>query len=309
MPGLPEVSLTSDLPSSDQPFSGERQRDQNYAVLRILRGAAWWSATLKGTQHCGHTAGRVIQSIHVIDGLAEATATASAEHAASNDNWERRLYSLCQCVAPLLASGSPSDSAYCPGRGAHSVELPSVVRQQTSSLPWLPSSRGPASLAQCYLRQPMHRIISGSGDSADPNDAILPFVVARDFNLFADLSRAGMRILETVRGPNADVLVAALNDIGQTLSFPWGKEQVLGVPARWRAVRGTIQEIFRSLNQLEKGPSVPSCFSPHEHRPALSSSLRRYGTQSQVSYGTHSAGCCRYLMLTGATLSFLSMQA
>jgi hypothetical protein len=261
MPGLPEVPLSSHLPFTEQRFSGERQRDENYSVLRILRGASWWSTTLNRARQCGHSPGRVLQSIHVIDGLMEAAAMASAEHAAHDENWKVRLDSLCRRVAPLGSGSQLSDSAYCRGGGGHLVELPGVVRHQTSTLPWLPSSRGPASLAQCFLRQPTHRIISGAVESGELNDAILPFVVADDLNLFAGLSRAGMRVLETVRGPSADVLVA-LNEIGATLSTPWGKEQVLGVPARWRAVRGAIQEIFRSLNQFETVESVPFRFLP-----------------------------------------------
>jgi hypothetical protein len=260
-PGLPETQLVTSLPSTPK-YSGERQRDENAAVLRILKQSRWWPELVDSAEHCGHTAGKVIQSIHVIDGLAECSSVACQEHDSGQDFWKDRLLSLAKRVAPMGSASRFTDSSYCRGRGGHGVALHSVVRQQLATTPWLPSSRGPANSVQCFLRQPMHRIISGTSDFGDLNDAILPFVVTDDLNLFGGLARAGIRTLETVRGPNAEVLSAALNEIGSTLSTEWGKENILAVPQRWRAVRGTLQETFRALNQFEDETELPVRYLP-----------------------------------------------
>ncbi len=251
VPGLAEAQLSASLPSTHHQYTGERQRDENDAVLEILRNSQWWPEIVESAEYCGHNAQRLIQSIHVIDGLSECSIAAQREYSVGEDGWKNRLLSLAKRIAPLGLPIRLLDSGYCRARGGHSIELRSAVRQQLASTPWLPSSRGPADLAQCFLRQPMHRIISGTSDFGELNDAILPYVVTDDLGLFGYLARAGIRILETVRGQNAEVLSAALNEIGRTLSTEWGKENVLAIPQRWRAVRGTLQEVFRSLNQLE----------------------------------------------------------
>jgi hypothetical protein len=257
MPGFPETPLATELPAPREHYTGERQRDENRAVLNVLRESGFWRVIVESVPGCSHGATQVIQSIRVIHGLSESSAAACHEYSEGNETWKSRLSSLAKHIAAIGSTSRQSDSTFCRGGGGHSIGLRSVIEQQIASSPWLASSRGPATSTQCFLRQPMHRVISGTADSGELNDAILPFVVVGDLSIFAGLASAGVRVFETVRGSSAEVLSAALNEIGATLSSSWGREHIMSSPQRWRAVRGAVQDIFKALNQFEDIQSIP----------------------------------------------------
>jgi len=251
MPGYPETVLAGELTCPNDAFTGDRQRDENAATLTVLWRSGLWRSVVASTETCGHSGIPVIHSIHVLDGILECSTVACEEYSHGAEKWKSRLQSLSQHLAPQASRGQFHDSGYCRSQGGHLLALRSVVELQAEKSLWLPSSKGPSGCAQCFLRQPMHRIISGTAEAGELNDAILSFVVADDLSLFADLSRAGVRVFESVSGADEGVLSDALNQIGSALSSSWGQENVLKVPSRWRAVRGALQDIFRSLNQLE----------------------------------------------------------
>ena len=172
---------------------------------------------------------------------------AIAEHKANDPQWETRLWQFATQL-PLSDLTTVRDASHCPAYSGHWIYNGSLVEHQLDIYSWLPSSYGPASRGQCFLRLATRRFISKGGGEEELGDQVLPYVVVSDEKTYARLRELGLPVLEdTTLSP--ETLEYALYLLGQTLNSAKGHAQFIEVRSRWRAVRNAIQDIYRKLNQ------------------------------------------------------------
>ena len=256
--------LSSDAPSEieQEGFCGFRQRDENRAVVRALSSEDLWGATVIEVEPCGHDLPRELRSLTLLEGIGDCTRMAELEYHDGDDNWRDRLWSIVEGLSAFPLAELEDDSAHCRGGGPGGHQLPagSYLRRQLQRYRWLPSSQGPASSAECFLRLPGRRLISSGRLDEELGDILLPYVVVDDWDDYAKFSRLGVEVLDDAASASSSALVRALALLGERLSTEWGREEVLEVRSVWRLVRGAIQEIYRCLNQpdaeLDWSPAI-----------------------------------------------------
>lgn len=238
-------------------FSGERQPDENRAVLKSINETLWHHS-VQGTDICNHATAKVLQAVTVIEGLEECTQLAEVEYSKDDPRWKGRLDSLLKRVAESDMSQIPNDTVYCYGgsKGGHAFGIGSYFGSQLDALNWLPSTRGPVSRTDCFLRRSTTRLISATTDREELGDLLLPYVVVDNIHELSKLKQLGIQDLEDVNSASPQALIRALKILGETLSTDWGREEIIAVRKRWRLVRGAIQEIYRALNHHIRGESL-----------------------------------------------------
>ncbi len=260
--GGEDVEISPDGPKTlaEHAFTGDRQRDENIAVLQTLGHGPLWNGLLNDVRHCDHNAAHVLGTVTLLQGLDACVAMASAEYSHGDKHWEERLKRLAfELPVESIESVQP-DSVYCRGgnAGGHSLPAGSCVRRQLANSSWLPSSLGPASGSASFVRQSTRRFISSARSGEELGDLILHYFVVDSLENAARFGRLGVQILEDAPSAEPSVLVRALHDLGERLSSDWGRNEILGVRARWRLVRGAIQEAYRCLNRADDDFEFPA---------------------------------------------------
>ena len=230
-------------------FSGERQRDQNLAVAaNLLQDECWKKLVAEySSQYSGTLE---LRSLHLIDGLKICSATAIEEFNENNEKWEERLDRLTQSILDAIDDDIPTDSLFRRQRvGGFSISIQSFLYRQLSMHPFLPSTKGPASLETCFLRLRDRRLISIGTLQRELGDLLLPYVVVDDHSKLAQLENLGVEILEDASSASPITLTRALFMLGEQLTSEWGQKEIVKNRPLWRLVRGAIQEIYRVLNQ------------------------------------------------------------
>jgi hypothetical protein len=248
--GIEELPVSRDVVLMYERFTGERQHDENRAVALALRSESIWRKFVRDISDCGHDTQRVVQTLVLIEGLTPCCDLARSEHQGGGARWQSRLWNL---VGSANWSEQSSDAVFCRGgrSGGHTVPAGSYLQMQLLNLRWLPSSAGPASLADCFLRRSTQRLILPTRAGDDLNDVLLPSVVVDDIDTFARLQRLGVIPLEDTQSATSVALVRALCEIGNRMSDEECFTYVTGASARWRSVRAAIQDIYRTLNQRQ----------------------------------------------------------
>jgi Protein NO VEIN, C-terminal len=108
------------------------------------------------------------------------------------------------------------------------------------------------------LRLATRRLISLGSTPEELGDRLLPYVVVDNVDDLARLQHLGVELLEDAPSASPNTLVRALVILGESLSTDWGQKEIIESRARWRLVRGAIQEIYRSLNQSGQSARCPS---------------------------------------------------
>ncbi len=238
-------------------FRGDRQADENSAVISSLMTRRLWEENITPAGFCTHGGQFLLQSFTWIDSLTECVTKALDEFRDNDSHWKERLWNLIRSVPFSDASLVPEASIFCRGGSTqgHSISIGNPVVRQLRTLSWLPSSLGPvpSGLAFCRLTT-RHLIEVGRGEEL--GDSLLPYVVAADANDLDLLRRLGVDVLDDAPSASPQVLARALRLLGDTLSAEPMREQVLGQPGRWRLVRGAIQEMYRALNQAATIPAL-----------------------------------------------------
>jgi hypothetical protein len=232
-------------------FTGERQRDENLAVVENLRDSTLWPRHIKrfDAQVQDNSA---VQEVSLIDGFEQA-----AQLAGEGEEADIRLQSLVRSLPVSDLGQIPADSLFKRAYGGGSTQTASsFLRFQLAALKWAPSSLGPVSPSQGFLRLVNRRFVSRGSIDEEVGDAILPYVVAQDLDSYLRLSRLGFQPLED-SSASTDTLLRFLRVVGERLATSWGKERILSARARWRLVRGAIQETYRVLNQSSTLNGVP----------------------------------------------------
>ena len=242
-------------------FTGERQRDENGAVLGVLKNGGIWESLVREADLCDHDVGKVLQSLHALEGLGACSQAAQKEYESGDEVWEERLLDLTGALGRLQtpATMREEDSVFCRGGGpgGHSIEVGSYLQKQLAHHRWLPSSLGPASKSRCFTRLRSRRLISSGRQKKELGDDLIPYVVVDTIDELADLQRLGVDVLEDADSASPQALVRALEILGRRLSTPWGEEEILSQSGRWRLVRGAIQQIYQRLNRSEEQIRYP----------------------------------------------------
>jgi len=239
-------------------FTGERQIDENRAVVQVLREEKLWDTMVGNARLCKHDIPKVLQSLALVEGLSCCARTSQDEYRDGNENWRARLWTLFRSLPIGSVEGQGSDTAFCRGGGpsGHPVEIGSYLLRQLDAFSWLPSSYGPTGRARCFSRLSSRRLISSGRTDEEIGDTLLPYVVASSIDDLAKLQHLGVEMLEDTSSPPA-TLLRALAIIGERLATEWGQNEILRVRARWSLVRGAIQEIYRALNQTSGAIACP----------------------------------------------------
>lgn len=238
-------------------FTGERQRDENMAVVDILRSSPYylWEQTVASIVPCGHGSTPVLHRLTVLDGLAQCCEFADLEYQCEDSHWQQRLWSLVRSIpCEPIGDGEPDNARCAGGRGGHNVNIASYLRTQLSHYRWLPTSQGPASSQASFVRLLTRRLISQIAGNQELGDALLPYVVAPTIEDVSLLRQLGVAPLEDASSADPSTLLRALEQLGTCLSTDWGRVEILDARSRWRSVRGAIQEIYRVLNAANSIP-------------------------------------------------------
>lgn len=250
----PPIALSEDGVETylQTPFSGERQRDENLAVAANLLQDECWKKLV--SEHSSQYSGTLeLQSLHLIDGLKICSAVAIEEFNKNNEKWEERLDRLTQSILEAIDDDLPTDSVFRRQQvGGLPIPIQSFLHRQLSTHPFLPSTKGPASLETCFLRLHNRRLISIGTSQRELGDLLLPYVVVDDHSKLAQLENLGVEILEDASSASSIALTRALFELGEQLTSEWGQNEIVKNRPLWRLVRGAIQEIYRVLNQKDE---------------------------------------------------------
>jgi hypothetical protein len=253
-----ELPLEENGPSQFQTgrFSGMRQSDINKAVTETIVNEQLWGSTVRNFASCGHGIPRVLQSLTILEGLRQCAEKAAQEFDSGEPNWSRRLWVLAKQLPLSDIHGLDADTAFCRGGkgGGHVTTGGQYIEQQLRAYRWLPTSLGPANNSECFLRFSSRRLISSGTLTEELGDKLLPYVVVDDSETLARLQGLGIEILDDADSAPVSALFRALSVLGERLASEWGQQEILKSPARWRLVRGAIQEIYRKLNQQPEEP-------------------------------------------------------
>ncbi|MCL0058494.1 DUF3883 domain-containing protein [Dehalococcoidia bacterium] len=240
-------------------FKGVRQSDMNSVVVKNLQSEQLWSNTVASVAPCGHGLPWVAQTITVLEGLQQCAEKALQEFAADDPHWRWRLWALAKKLPLTTIQEINADSAFCRGGGGggHSIFVGRYIERQLDGYPWLPTSLGPVSSSECFLRFVSRRLISSGLTGEELGDKLLPYVVVDNIDDLARLQGFGVEILDDVESASPAALIRCLVILGERLASNWGQQEILKSPSRWRLLRGAIQEIYRRLNQYETGLGFP----------------------------------------------------
>ena len=108
--------------------TGERQLDENQAVLAVLRDDGLWAEVISDARACSHTAPKVLHSLSAIHGFRQVTELAKNERRTGKGNWEERLWSVTREI-DLGQELSTPDQMYCRGGsvGGHAVQVSKYI--------------------------------------------------------------------------------------------------------------------------------------------------------------------------------------
>lgn len=232
-------------------FTGLRQSDINKIVVKTILCEQLWADTVESFASCGHGYPRSVQTLTILEGLRHCTEKAAQEFRCGDPNWLRRLWALLKDLPLTDMQEVERDSAFCRGGGGggHDVPAGRYVERQLHTHRWLPTSLGPADASECFLRSASRRLISSGMLGEELGDKLLAYVVVDNINTLARLEGLSIETLDDPDSASIPALVRALSALGERLGSDWGQQEVLRSAARWRLIRGAIQEIYRRLNQ------------------------------------------------------------
>ncbi|MBZ5659866.1 MAG: DUF3883 domain-containing protein [Acidobacteriia bacterium] len=235
-------------------FTGERQHDQNLAVIDEVNKSALWKRFVESAPF-NDTYGRSIQQLTIVEALERCCALSEQESNAGDESWQARLWSLIHNLPSPQDLEPDQIFRRLSGGGGMNAPCGSFFRLQLQELRWLPSTLGPANAVECFVRQRDRRFISRGTASEELGDLLIPYVVADNLNDYVLLTRLGVEPLED--GASASTLVRFLTIVGRQFQLEGIRDAWLQSRSRWRLLRGAIQESYRTLNQYSTTISLP----------------------------------------------------
>jgi hypothetical protein len=237
----------------EERFTGERQHDENLAVLGELSGSALWDDFVRSFSR---VEARSLQQLTIIESFERCCSLAAEESAAGVGPWQERLWSLARSLP--AATGLSPDQVFrrVAGGGGLNEQCGSFVSTALQRTRWLPSTLGPARPAECFLRIKDRRLISRGPSNEELGDLLIPYVVADSLEDYVRLKDHGLDALE--EGAAAAALVRFLAIVGKQLQDSEVRAAWLLSRSRWRLLRGAIQESYRALNSSDRIPAFPA---------------------------------------------------
>lgn len=229
----------------------------NSVVVESLQSGQLWSNTVASVAPCTHGFPLVVQTLTVFEGLQQCAEKALQEFTADDHKWIERLSILTKKLPLSSVQAIDADSVFCRGGGGHPIFAGLYIERQLHSYRWLPTSVGPASSSECFLRFASRRLISSGITGEELGDRLLPYVVVDNIEDLGRLQSLGVETLDDVESAPIAALIRCLLVLGERLASQWGQHEILKSPGRWRLVRGAIQEVYRRLNQHEAELDFP----------------------------------------------------
>jgi len=227
-------------------FTGDRQRDENLVVLKNLKNNTHWQSHVDSFPP-EQRRRRTLQEVTIIDRL-----HLCIQAADNAPDCQRRLWALIRNMPVRSVSDLANDKVFQRAGsrfGGSNVPIRSFLQAQIRHLRWAPSSFGPVSPLEGFLRLATRRFVSKGASRDELGDLLVPYVVAEQLGDYQRLMQLGFSTLEE-EPESAAVLIRFLKAAGQRLSEDWAKDKILGVRSRWRLVRGALQDSYRILNQM-----------------------------------------------------------
>ena len=249
-----DVPLASIPAEGELQFTGDHQRDENGAVLEALSRSMVWPNHVSRLV-AGDSDPRWLQRLTTIEGLEECVDTANAASAIAGGEWTHRLWSLVREMPDPATFEADLSFRRLPGGGGVNHVCESFVGRQLRELRWLPTSLGPATLTECFLRLKERRFISRGTATEELGDRLVPYVVANDLNDYIRLRNLGVEALE--EGASTTALVRFLTLVGHQFDDSAVREAWLDTRSRWRLLRGAIQEAYRAMNLGDEAVVFP----------------------------------------------------
>lgn len=254
VPFVPQIPARPD----EAAFSGERQRDENLVVLDNLRDTTLWREHVESFS-AEEREGCALQEVSVVDQIDACVGVAEAAWRTNQEDSRERMWSIVRSIPINDTKTVASDQLFrrSRGGGGSNITIRGFLKMQIGRLRWAPSSFGPVSPSEGFLRFANRRFVSRGFSQDELGDLLVPYVVAETLEDYERLLRLGFEALEEA-GASPNTLVRFLRISGERLAESWARESLLGVRSRWRLVRGAIQECYRALNQADANAPFPT---------------------------------------------------
>ncbi len=233
-------------------FSGARQNDSNRAVAKVLNEEPFWKSLVKSVPSGGDNSPKIIQNLSLMDGFHQCVEKAIDEFTSGKSDWSERLWALIRDLPLSSIKSLDADNAFCrTGTSGYSQPIGKYLDKQLQNEAWLPSTLGPASRSECFIRFSSKRLISSGVSGEELGDKLIHYLVVNNIDDLPKLQGLGIESLDDVDSASNGALIRFLTILGEQLSSEWGQKEILKTPARWRLVRGAIQEVYSKLNQQD----------------------------------------------------------
>lgn len=140
-------------------FTGDRQHDQNLAVVEEVDSSALWERFVKSAPFSGGD-GRSIQQLTIVEALERCCASSEQESNAGDESWQAQLWNLIHCLPSPQDLEADQVFKRLSGGGGMNEPCGSFFQLQLQELRWLPSTLGPVNAVECFVRQRDRRFIS-----------------------------------------------------------------------------------------------------------------------------------------------------
>lgn len=257
VPG-PQLELTRQGPSVDlqRPFVGRRQEDENHAVLNLIVAEGLWPELVADAPRCqSHPRRVVLSDVTFIDGVAACVAEATDEYQRDDPRWATRLKQLVRAL-PVETIKTAQIVTFCQQcRRDASVE--GGAQAQLDRQRWVPTTFGPWAHNAAFLRLDGRRLIGIEPDGTELGDQLLPYAVADTIDEYGRFEALGVAPLDDAGTALPTTLTRFLVTLGDALADDHAVQQIVSVRARWRLVRGAVQDVYRSLNRQPQKTTRP----------------------------------------------------
>ncbi len=233
-------------------FIGEKQADENIAVIRSIKRSGNWISVVNDVNSRSDYSPIQLQQLSIIDGFEKCVKKAKGELDQGINSWKDRLWALIIELPEDILEEPDDRFIYLGGRQkSQTIEITPYINKQLDNELWLPTTLGPSNRNNCFSRLITSRLISTGRSNVELGDQLLPYIVANSFNDISKLEKLGIERLENVESASQHSLIKALSFLGSSLQTERAKVEILENRSKWRLVRGAIQEIYRKLNQNE----------------------------------------------------------
>jgi hypothetical protein len=247
----PQIALTIQAPEPHHiNFTGRPQQDENEAVMQLIEAEDLWRPLVNDASRCSRHPNHVVLSeVTFVEGMALCVKTALDEHERGDGNSIGRLRQLTRELPAAYLNGAEIVT-FCQSC-SHEGRAVGGAATQLQRHRWVPSTFGPSTRDESFLRMAGHRFIGVTPGGEELGDRLLPYAVAETVDHYNDLLALGLAPLDDSATARPETLLRFLRTIGAVLSDDPDSVSVIGTRSLWRLVRGAIQESYLWLNRAD----------------------------------------------------------